>query len=135
MKLYHRRDEGNLAKGRIEFASTVGSIVEILMADKKVQFGATSKGKQSVIHKQYEFVKHREYANRTIQWRCRLYPKSRCYARLTTKGHDIVSELSHGSNKESASAPLAVNEMKEKMGELSATPTAAIGSVSTQLYT
>jgi len=108
-----------------------------LIADKKVKFGATSKGKQSVIHKQYEFVKHREYANGTIQWRCRLYQKSRCHARLTTKGHDIVSdcdpEHNRGGNKESALAHLAVNEIKEKMGELWATPTAAIGSVSMQL--
>jgi len=102
------------------------------MADK-VKFGVTSKEKQSVIHKQYEFVKRREYANGTIQWRCRLYQKSRCQARLTTKGHDIVSdcdpEHNHGGKKESALAHLAVNEMKEKMGD----PTAAIGSVSTQL--
>jgi len=149
LKLYHRRDEGNLAKGRITFAPTVGSVVEILlrpshplvtfncflssyrisqtvnlwpyvhitwmwetdissswwhfrwwcdlygklpvinyvpelMADKKVKFGATSKEKQSVIHKQYEFVKHREYTNRTIQWRCRLYQKSRCHACLVS---------------------------------------------------
>jgi len=107
------------------------------MAVKKVKFGATSKGKQSVIHKQHEFVKHREYVNGIIQWRCRLYQKSRCHARLTTKGHDIVSdcdpENNHGGNRESALAHLAVNEMKEKMGELSATPIAAIESVSTQL--
>jgi len=81
-----------------------------------------------VIHKQYEFVKYREYANGTIQWRCRLYQKTRCHARLTTKGHDIVSdcdpEHNHGGNKESALVHLAVNEMKEKVGELSATPTA-----------
>jgi len=31
LKLYHRRDEGNLAKGRIAFASNVGSVVEILL--------------------------------------------------------------------------------------------------------
>jgi len=39
------------------------------MAEQKVEFGITSKGKQSVLHKQYEFVKHRQYANGTIQWR------------------------------------------------------------------
>ena len=33
------------------------------MADKKVKFGSVSRGKQSVLHKHYEFVKHREYAN------------------------------------------------------------------------
>jgi len=31
LKLYHPRDEDNLAKGRIAFASTVGSVVEILL--------------------------------------------------------------------------------------------------------
>jgi len=72
------------------------------MAEKKVNFGLTSKGKQSVLHKQYEFVKRRHYANGTIQWRCKLYQKSHCPARLTADGDQIVSnadpEHNHGGN-------------------------------------
>ena len=94
------------------------------MADKKVKFGLTPKGKQSVLHKQYEFVKHREYANVTIQWRFKLYQKSRCHARLTTAGDrsigDADPEHNHGGNKVSVMARQAVTEMKTKMGELSA---------------
>ena len=43
------------------------------MSGNKVTFGVTSKGNPMVIHKQYEFVKHRKYASGNIQWRCKLY--------------------------------------------------------------
>ena len=63
---------------------TCAVVYRVTMAEKKVNFGLTSKGKQSILHKQYEFVKHRRYANGAIQWRCKLYQKSHCPARLTT---------------------------------------------------
>ena len=73
------------------------------MSGKKVAFGVTSKGKPMVIHKQYQFVKHRKYASGNIQWRCKLYQSSKCQARLTTKNDKIVSncdpEHSHSGNK------------------------------------
>jgi hypothetical protein len=107
------------------------------MSDKKVTFGTTSKGKQSVIHKQYEYVKHREYVNGTIQWRCKMYQKYKYQARITTKNDEVVGDFSpehnHDGNKETILARQAVAAMKDRMGELSATPTSAIGTVSTQL--
>ena len=107
------------------------------MTDNKITFGITSKGKPSVLHKQYEFVKHREYTNGNIQWRCKSYQNSKCQARLTTKNDEIVSDCdpqhTHDGNKENILARQAVAEMKDKMGEVSATTTAVIGSVSTQL--
>ncbi|CAK8676645.1 unnamed protein product [Clavelina lepadiformis] len=107
------------------------------MTNKAVQFSLTSKGKQSVLHKQYEFVKHREYANGTIQWRCKLYQKSRCQVRITTEGDQIITdadaEHNHGGNKESALARQAISQMKVNMGELSASTSNVIGSVSRDL--
>ena len=61
------------------------------MMEKKVTFGVTSKGKPMVIHKQYEFVKHRKYASGNFQWRYKLHQSSKCQARLTTKNDEIVS--------------------------------------------
>ena len=90
-----------------------------------------------VIHKQYEFVKHRKYASGNVQWRCKLYQSSKCQARLTTKNDEIVSncdpEHNHSGNKENILARQAVVEMKDKMSHISATPSAVIASVVTQL--
>ena len=90
-----------------------------------------------VIHKQYEFVKHRKYASGNVQWRCKLYQSSKCQARLTTKNDEIVSncdpEHNHSGNKENILARQAVVEMKDKMSDISATPNAVIASVVTQL--
>ena len=79
------------------------------MADK-ITFGTTSKGKQSLLHKQYEFVKHRECTNGTIHWRCKLHQKTRCRARIDTKN----DEHNHDGNKEPILAMQAVAEMKNK---------------------
>jgi len=45
------------------------------VAENKVSFGVITEGKQMVLHKQFEFVKHREYANGTTQWQCKLFFK------------------------------------------------------------
>ena len=107
------------------------------MSGDKVTFGVTSKGKPLVIHKQYEFVKHRKYASGNIQWRCKFYQSSKCKARLTTRNDEIVSdcepEHNHSGNKENVLARQAIAEMKEKMSEVSATSSAVIASVITQL--
>ena len=93
-----------------------------------------------MLHKQYKFVKHWEYTNRTTQWCGKLHQKSRCEARLTTEGDQIVSDADpehnhgiHGCNKESVLARQAVSEMKINMSELSATTTNVMGYVSTDL--
>ena len=43
------------------------------MNNMKIVFGITSKGKHSVLHKHFEFVKHRENVNGNIHWRCKRY--------------------------------------------------------------
>ena len=107
------------------------------MKGNKVTFEVTSKGNPLVIHKQYEFVKHREYASGNIQWRCKLYQNSKCQARLTTKNDEIVSncnpEHNHFGNKENILARLAVVEVTDKMSDIPATSSAVIASVVTQL--
>lgn len=110
------------------------------MADRnmKVIFGKTSKGNPTVLHKQYEFVKHREYANGTIQWRCKHYQKAKCQARLTTNRDIIVSDgnpdHSHFADKKYPTT-VAINEVNEKISDLSDTSVKDIKSapVCTQL--
>ena len=107
------------------------------MSGNKVTFGVTSKGKSLVIHKQYEFVIHRKYASGNIQCRCKLYQSSKYQARLTTKNDEIINncdtEHNHLGKKENVLARQAVVEMEDKMSNISATPSATIPSVVTQL--
>ena len=106
--------------------------------DDKVTFGVTSKGKPSLIYKNYEFFKHRQYANGNTQWRCNRYQSKKCRARLTTKNNEITGnrypQHNHDSKIENILARQAVAEMKDEMKDVSATATAVIGSVSTQLH-
>ena len=60
------------------------------MSGNKISFGVTSKGNPMVIHKQYEFVKHRNGAPGNTQWRCKLHHSNKCQTRLTTKNNEIV---------------------------------------------
>ena len=57
-----------------------------IMADRKVTSSnsTTSKGKQSVLNRQYEFVKHRAYAHGNIQWRCKCTRKASAKRQLNT---------------------------------------------------
>ena len=79
------------------------------MNGNKVTLEVASKGKPLVIHKQYEFAKHRKYASGNIQWRCELCQSSKCQVRLTTKNDDIVSncdpEHNHSGNRKYFGAP------------------------------
>ncbi|KAF0993311.1 hypothetical protein HZS_3790 [Henneguya salminicola] len=90
------------------------------MADK-ITFGTTSKGKQSLLHKQYEFVKHSECTNGTIHWRCELHQKARCHARIATKNDELIpgcdAEHNHDRNKESILAMQVVADRKNKIRE------------------
>ena len=68
---------------------------------------------------------------------CKLHQSSKCQARLATKNEKIVSNCDpkhhHSGNKESILASQAVVEMKDKMSDISATPSADIASVVTYL--
>ena len=107
------------------------------MSGDKILFGITSKGKRLVIYEDYEFVRHRQYANGNVQWRCKCYQTKKCRARITTKEDEIVSKEtpihSHTGSKERVLARQAVAEMKEKMSEAPTTTTRVIDSVSTKL--
>jgi len=98
----------------------------------------TSKGRCCILHGQCEFVKHRQYANGSIQWRCKLYQKSKCPARITTRADTVVGrsgpEHNHGSNVEAALWRQAVAVMKNMMtSKVSATPASVVRAVTVSL--
>lgn len=99
--------------------------------------GTTSKGKQCVIHANFQYVKHRQNQNGTVIWRCSKYIICNCKARLTTLEGKIIKiqqpDHTHNGNGESALASKAVHEMKSKMGEIGATPSSSQATVAAVL--
>ena len=56
-----------------------------------VVFGTSSKGKPTVIYRNFEYVKERDNHCGTTSWRCQKYQSMQCKARLLTSGNRIVS--------------------------------------------
>lgn len=99
--------------------------------------GISSKGKQTIIYRNFEYVKHRNNGNGTSAWRCRYFQSLKCKARLVTAGTHIVSnrqpDHSHEGNISNSLARKAVGEMKTRMADMTVTPSAARASVSVDL--
>jgi len=100
-------------------------------------YGASTKGRPTVIYKNFEYGKVRENQNGEIYWRCKMYFSLKCKAHLKTLNNRIITnenqEHNHHGNISTSLARLAVAQMKEKMGETSATTAAVVGTVSCQL--
>lgn len=100
-------------------------------------FGCSSKGRQTVIHSNYEYTKHRTNANGTTVWRCIKSVQFHCKARLTTKGPLIIKvqneEHTHHGNGSTALARKAIADMKSAMDGIGSTPSSAQGEVSENL--
>lgn len=97
------------------------------------QYGSTSKGNATVIHNGFEYVKEIENVRGAVSWRCRSNKSFKCKARLVTSGDRVVSnrqpDHNHSGNVASSLARKAIGEMKSKMTELRATPSAAQATV------
>jgi FLYWCH zinc finger domain len=102
------------------------------MADRKVAHGQSSKGRKTVIFRNFEYVKHREYFSKEIQWRCRLYTSYECLARLRTNGDMVVGDAepvhNHDCNPVGIAARNAVATMKEHFTNVSGIPVTVIGN-------
>jgi len=56
-----------------------------------VVFGTSSKGKQTVINRNFEYVKERENRCGPTSWRCHKFQSMQCKARLVTSGDCVLS--------------------------------------------
>lgn len=101
------------------------------------EYGVTSRGKPTVIYRSFEYVKEKDNVSGTVSWRCRSYHNLKCKARLVTCGSTVVSnrqpDHNHSGNIASSHARKAVGDMKLKMTELGATPSAVQASVMSQV--
>jgi len=94
----------------------------------QVEFGATKRGKQTVLYKGQEFWKKHENGKGEMLWRCNKFQTLHCKAHLKTLGDRVISatnDHTHEGNRASSLARKAVNEMKIKMNESLSTPGAA----------
>ena len=115
--------------------SVWGSIA--ILADIAVVFGTSSKGKATVIYRNFEYIKERDNLCGTTSWHCQKYQSMQCKARLITSGNRIVSgrqpEHTHSGNVATAIARKAVGEMKTKVNDMNATSSSSQASVAATL--
>lgn len=101
------------------------------------QFSKSSKNRDTLLYKSYEFWKHKDYKNGTTAWRCNKSVLCHCKARITTRGQDIIAETNashtHEGNRATALARKAVAEMKNNMGQINSTPSSSQGAVAVNL--
>lgn len=99
-----------------------------------VNFGTSSKGRPTVIYKNFEYTKVRTNDNGEIYWRCKFHQSYHCLAHIKTLEDRVITndaqEHNHQGNLSTSLARQTVAEMKERMNEISATPAAVVGSVS-----
>lgn len=103
----------------------------------EIEIGRTKHGQDTVIYRGFEYWKKRENICGTTAWRCREYKRLKCKATIVTSGKRVVGERqpahSHEGNLSKALARKAVGDMKDKMGELMAAPSAAQAEVASGL--
>lgn len=101
--------------------------------DRTVAFGISNKGCRTALYKGYEYVKHREYEDGSIQWRCRFYQSIKCKATIKTFDVQIINENdpehNHDINPDRIKARIAIQEMKINMRNNLVSPSNVIGSV------
>ena len=102
-----------------------------------VEFGYSNRGKPTVIYRNFEYIKDCDNVRGTTSWRCRLYQRMKCKARLVTSGNRVVSnrqpDHTHTGNIATALARKAVGEMKQTVGTMNVTSRSAQASVSAAL--
>ena len=97
----------------------------------------SSKRRETLIHKSFEFWKHKDYKNGTTAWRCTKSVLFHCKARVTTRGEDIIAETNalhmHEGNHATALGRKAIAEMKNNMSQINSTPSSSQGAVAVNL--
>ena len=102
-----------------------------------LEYGISSKGKPTVLYRNFEYVKDKENVCGTIARRCRHHQTMKCKARLTTSGDRVVSSWdpghNHTGNVSTARARKAVGEMKNKITDLTVAPPSSQAAVMLEL--
>ena len=100
------------------------------------EFGFTKRGKPIVFHGGFEYWRHRQNHVGQVTWRCCQFQSMKCPAKIKTAGNHVISipaQHTHEGNVATSRARAAVHQMKQKMTENAATPSAAQASVVAQL--
>ena len=115
----------------------MSSFATIYLVNMSFEYGLTSKGKPTVIYRNFAHVKKIDNVCGTVSWRCRYNQTLKCKARLVTSGNMVISnrqpDHNHAGNVASSYARKALRDMKNKMSELSATPSSSQAAVMSQL--
>src|SRR6476469_2652719 len=104
---------------------------------RMLQYGASKRGKKTLIYLNYEYWRERENKRGQTHWRCCTHERFHCKSRLLTDSDGVVGnrqpDHTHSGNVATALSRKAVDEMKKKMLETVATPSASQGAVAAEL--
>jgi hypothetical protein len=102
-----------------------------------VVFGCSNRVKPTVIYRNFEYLKECNNVCGTTSWRCRMYQRMKCKARLVTSGNRVVSDrqpdYTHAGNVATALARKAVGAVKESMGNMNVMLSSSQASVAAGL--
>ena len=96
-------------------------------------YGCSKRGEKTFLYHNFEYFRERVNANGTTSWRCCQYQRLSCKARLLACGLRVVDDRQpdhvHAGNISTSLARKAVGDMKNRMEELTATPSLVHGAV------
>src|SRR5688572_24944847 len=99
--------------------------------------GSSTKGKPTLIHHNFEYLKKNQYINGRISWRCQMYKRFKCKARFVTSDDQVVCEPqvehTHSGNDAASMARKAIGEMKECISNFTSTPSSSQAAVKERL--
>ena len=100
---------------------------------REVEYGVSKRGRRTVIYRNFEYWQHKVYDSGKVLWKCSKYQTFKCRALLHTDGEAVVGndepEHTHSGNVSTSRARQAVGKMKRIMEDVIATPSAAQGSI------
>src|SRR5271170_4920384 len=99
----------------------------------ELEYGVSKRGSRTLIYRNFEYWQHKIYSSGKVLWKCSKYQTFKCRALLNTNGEAVVGnaepEHTHSGNVATSRARQAVGRMKRIMEDVIATPSAAQGTI------
>ena len=102
-------------------------------SEMAAEYGCSKRGQRTLLYRNFEYLKERDNVCGTTSWRCCKYKNLKCNAQVVTSGLRTVSEKqsehNHAGNSAAARARKTVSEMKQKVQDITATPSSSQAAV------
>lgn len=105
--------------------------------DSQATYGVSKRGKKTLLYRGFEFWFHKELKNGSVVWRCCKGQALKCKAMVISRDLVVAGNKdpshSHESNNSRGLARRAVGEMKQRLQDTLATPSATQAAVTATL--